>query len=384
MKFYLFLLLFISFSAFANNPDNITLYLKDNSGITGHTETTKERDILALTKIKVGEKSYPINQLDSFMVKKDVYSVIVYKDTLRVARNLFKGDVEAYKIMNEETVYLIRKKGEREFNAITPLNKFGIYNYYFKECLTKDSSVIRKQSNINDFSLTKEIVQKLNCHKTPYTVYKTSEKTRAYLLARGGFSLMKSIPTPRAGHFTSKKATPGYYAEMGLLMNVNKSFDVLVAMGYASNQTNYTLEQDNTFPVSSTSTYKGTISLQSLIADIDFRYRFLKTKVSPFVSAGMHYSYHLVNKNDYTYTNDNGQTYSTFTTKVNRGSIGLSFGAGCNYDIIKQLSIFGDLGYTFSFGFAGDTGAGKVANLFSAYKESQFRAGAGLMIRLNK
>ncbi|MDB5226975.1 MAG: hypothetical protein JWN78_1168 [Bacteroidota bacterium] len=383
------ILMFQIFSIYAKDANNIKVFLKDGTVLSGITENVKENSILLLKALDVNKKKYALNAVDSFIVNNDIYTILSYHDTLYIARPLFKGDVEAYKIISGEPLLLIKKSGEKEkFMEITEKNKYGMYNYLFKECLTKDSSIVKKRTNsINDYVLTNEVVKRLNCNKTPYTVYKKYPKTGIYIGVIGGISMLKPlIKSKEKNYLANSKKHPnvGYFTGIALLLNFKKNFDLITDIDYSSNKSTFTYEQTFTSPITYTSTYAGTIQSKAINLNINFRYRFLKTKISPFILLGIRYSHKLYNKEENTYTNNFGGSTVKNSSQLNNTAFGVNIGAGVNYNITSRISMHLNVGYSYCFGIKGPEVLNTTTFIQYSIKEGDLRAEVGLSIRLNK
>jgi len=376
MKKILIILGFLFVYFISNAGTKVIVFTKDGNTIILNNESKNETNILLSKNFINNGQKIELSNIDSIVVGNSVFTPILYKESLMMARLLFKGETEGYKIhYNGEKQILIKEKSKGDYIKVSKENKIGVYNYLFPNCTKKDSNLLKVKSSVNDLNITNEITKKFNCNKYNYIIYIKRAKIDIYLGGLAGVNLY--FPTLKADglvrFFNSDKVKPsiGYSAggRAGILINDKIEFNFSIQFVNASAK--FTSDVTTRF-YSYTDTVKYTGKYYNKSVDIDFnlKYLFLRSKLTPTVFGGFYYSHKLSNNVEFQHDNILG------TTDLSSSAVGLNLGVGLYYRPIKRLNFFLDVGCKIGGGLFGP----------SNYKigETYFYSTAGVCIKLNK
>ena len=376
------LLLFILFSISVNAKTDMILFTKDGKQYILDEESKKENNILISKSFKYKNTEIPISSVDSIRAGDAIYRTISYKNSIYMARLLFSGANEGYKIhYDAEKIILIKNSFKEEFVPIIKKNKVGAYNYLFPECFKKDSNLYKIKSAASDDDIIKEVTQKINCQQKEYVVYKKPMKKEIYLAPFGGIILykpnVKSSIESSVFNYDKAKPSIGYTVGGRIGFILNNKLDISVFSAYSVGQANLSGQRISEFyAVKDTIQYKGVYNSKSIDFGVDFKYIILKSKLSPTISAGLYFSNKFENNTSYKYTSDNGLTYVNRVDDLAARAIGFNIGAGVNYLPVSRVRLFLDTGYKIGVGVF-VPGTMKVSEGF-------FYATMGVGIKLNK
>lgn len=373
------LCLFISIVTTAKTE--IYLYTKDNKQYILEDESKKEGNILLSQSFKYKETTINISNVDSLRIGDAVYKSIKYKDKFYMARMLFSGYSEGYKIHYEgEKIVLLKSIDKEEYVPITKTNKLGAYNYIFSDCFKKDSNLYKIKSSSSDDNIIKEVTQKINCQNKEYTIYKKPLKIGVYIAPVGGINLYKPKVSAKleSNLFNHDKQKPklGYSVGGKIGFVINDKIDIGITTVYSVSKAILDATVITEFySTKYTTIYKGYTYNKSIDIDINIKYIILKSKLSPTIFAGIYFSNKIKNNAEYSYTYNNSNPINEVKDLADQ-AIGINIGLGACYRPINRINFFIDLGYKI--------GAGFLAPNTYKVSEGTFYTIAGLAVKLNK
>lgn len=362
--------------------NKIKIFQKQDT-ILGSTSLKKEKSILSNNSIEANSKNYDINNIDSFIINdKDFYQIINYKNQLKIARILFIGEISGYKIRdNEKEILLIKDIKSEDYIVTTGNNIRGVYNYLFKDCIVKDSSLIKNQrQKVDDISLIKEVTKSYNCNNKDYKIYKFKKPLSAYIGALGGLIIYKPIFKGINTYvLNSAKTTADISYSFGgnLIMDVDNRYQIELQIAYLEAKSTLKNSFDYTSPVKYSNIYEGTITMKAVDINFLFKYRILQKKLSPTLNAGVCFNTKIKNAADfYRYSSLSPTPSPIQHVELTYSSGGLNLGVGINYKPINRINLFLDTGVKLLFG------VGEAASRRST--EMIFYTSLGFGIKLNK
>lgn len=361
---------------------NMILYTKEGKQYVLEDESRTESKILLSTSFTYKNTSIPLASIDSIKVDDAIYKIIPFKNNMYVARLLFSGANEGYKIHYEgEKIIVIKNNSKEEYVPITKANKVGAYNYLFPDCFKNDSSLFKIKTAASDDNVIKEVTKKINCQNKTYIVRKKPIKIDVYIAPIAGLNLYKTNVSyefdDKLFNHDKQKPNIGYSVGGKIGFIINNRLDIGVIATYSVGKAKLSATKTSEYyTIKDTTTSIGVVNNKSIDFDINFKYIILKSKLSPTISAGLYFSNKFKNDAVYKYTSDNGNTFVNAQQDLAARAVGFNISAGLNYKPISRMKLFVDIGYKI--------GVGLLGPVYYKISEGSFYTNLGIGIKINK